>query len=146
MDKKTIGIETLKIIIITLVCVILLLIYSKLNTIQDSFQSFDAYSTSSEVSVQRDAMLSNAVTIAAMSQQYFRKPLTFGGGANSFHGFTIPGSVQKSIKGSFEVVIVRDDSMTIIGIGNAIGADGKNPIQLELGVNPKNIGKTSIIN
>ena len=45
--------------------------------------------TVSSANSNRDAVISDLTTLAAMSQQYYRKPTAMGGGGNTFTGWQI---------------------------------------------------------
>ena len=49
---------------------------------------FNANATSAN----RDGIVSDLNNLGAMSQQYFKKPTSMGGGGNSFVGWEVPGA------------------------------------------------------
>lgn len=59
--------------------------------------------TASSINANKDAVISDLTTIAAMSQQYFRKPTAMGGGGNSFEDFAIPASLTSTANGSYTI-------------------------------------------
>ena len=52
--------------------------------------------TASSKNANRDAIIADLTTVAAMAQQHFRKPTAMGGGGNSFTGFTIPSTLRQT--------------------------------------------------
>lgn len=168
MNNKFYIIEILKSSILLLIFILLLLLYLKVNNIYDSFDLLDNgiknisnqlsntrnienkigenFSISNKKSEIRNAMLREIISIASISMQYYRKPKSMNGGNSSFNNFEIPLALQKSETAKYTIQIYNTDSLKIIGYGNEIGADGKNPIKIELQVSPKNIGLTKIIN
>lgn len=168
MYKRPAIIEVTKISVLFLILATLLLSYLKLNSIYDSFHKIDgeiknikqqvsitknienkieeSYSSATEEARIRNVMLSEIVNIAAMGQQYYRKPEAVGGGANSFYGFEIPDALKKAKDRNYNIQVTHTDTMLVIGNSNVLGADSKNPIELELKVTPNGIGKTIINN
>lgn len=43
-----------------------------------------------------DTVVSEGTNLAALAQQYYKKPTALGGGGNSFTGFVIPTRLQES--------------------------------------------------
>jgi len=78
--------------------------------------------TVSSANSNRDAVISDLTTLAAMSQQYYRKPTAMGGGGNSFVGWTIPQTLESTANGSYSAAVNSTD-VTLTGIGNEIGND-----------------------
>jgi hypothetical protein len=164
MNKKNNLVETIKISVLLLVFGMLVLLYTKLNSIQVALISLnneikkistssliinqieESYASSVETIRIREAILSDLYHIAAFAQQHYRKPKSLGGGENSFLGFEIPIALQKSKHGVYKIEIIHPDSLKIKGSGYETGADEENPIEIELEVNPKTFSKTIIIN
>lgn len=61
-----------------------------------------------------DAMISEMTQMAAMAQQYYRKPVTLGGGGNRFRGWVIPETMKDTKSGTYEADI-EDDIITLKG-------------------------------
>ncbi len=74
----------------------------------------------------RDAVISQMTTLAAMAQQYYRKPTALGGGGNSFSGFEIPKNLKESPDGNFTSK-VEDGLLTIVGTAKVKKDNGKYP-------------------
>ena len=51
----------------------------------------------------KDAIISDCITLGAMAQQYFRKPIALGGGSISFANWTIPISMDTTDKGTYAI-------------------------------------------
>ena len=104
--------------------------------------------TASSTNANRDAVISDLTTLAAMSQQYYRKPIAMGGGGNEFNGgdsWSIPGSLESTANGSYSAT-VASKTVTLIGIGNEIGNDGTDSVKVTMVVEPSQIGSTTINN
>ena len=101
--------------------------------------------TVSSANSNRDAVISDLTTLAAMSQQYYRKPTAMGGGGNTFTGWTIPQSLESTANGSYNETVTAT-SITLVGTGNEIGNDGADSVQVTMVVGPNTITSTTIDN
>ena len=101
--------------------------------------------TVSSANSNRDAVISDLTTLAAMSQQYYRKPTAMGGGGNEFTGWLIPTTLQSTANGSYSAVVTATD-VTLTGIGNEIGNDGTDSVEVTMVVEPNQIQATTIVN
>ena len=52
----------------------------------------------------KDGVVSDCTNLGAMAQQYFKKPVSMGGGGNSFAGFTVPANLATSASGTYAAV------------------------------------------
>ena len=99
----------------------------------------------------RDQVVSDLENLGSKAQQYYRKPLSFGGGENNFEGFNLMPLDTGNGDGSFSVttsapslsdlsniagstVPVSSSTQTIylIGCGKETGNDGVNPVKAYL--------------
>ena len=104
--------------------------------------------TASSANANRDAVISDLTTLAAMSQQFYRKPVAMGGGGNTFNGgagWTIPGTLQSTANGSYTATVAAG-TVTLVGVGNEIGNDGSDSVQVTMVVGPNQITSTTINN
>lgn len=101
--------------------------------------------TVSSANSNRDAVISDLTTLAAMSQQYYRKPTAMGGGGNSFTGWSIPTTLASTANGSYAETVTAT-SVTLVGTGNEIGNDGSDSVQVTMVVAPNQITSTTINN
>ncbi len=102
----------------------------------------------SSTNANRDAVIADLTTLAAMSQQYYRKPIAMGGGGNTFNGgagWTIPPQLETTANGSYAAT-VAEDAVTLIGTGNEIGNDQSDSVQVTMVVGPNAITGTTIDN
>ena len=81
---------------------------------------FNANATASN----RDAVVSDLNNLGAMAQQYYKKPASMGGGANSFTGWTIPAALDTTANGTYALSGTPGTTVTIIGTGTENGANG----------------------
>jgi hypothetical protein len=49
----------------------------------------------------KDGVVSDCTNLGAMAQQYYKKPLSMGGGGNSFAGFVVPANLVTTANGSY---------------------------------------------
>ena len=85
---------------------------------------FNANATSAN----RDGVISDLNNLGAMSQQYYKKPTSMGGGGNTFTAWTIPTGLDSTANGTYTAT-VSATTVTIVGAGTEIGSDGSNPVQ-----------------
>ena len=62
----------------------------------------------------KDGVVSDCTNLGAMSQQYFKKPLSMGGGGNAFTGFVVPVNLETTANGTYSAVATAGDC-TITG-------------------------------
>jgi hypothetical protein len=84
------------------------------------------YSANS-VSANRDGVIADLNNHGAMAQQYYRKPLSLGGGGNTFNGWAIPANISTTPNGTYKES-VYPQHVIIVGTGNE--QNQGNPIQL----------------
>ncbi len=95
------------------------------------------------ISSNRDGVVSDLNNLAAMAQQYYKKPTSMGGGGNSFVGWTIPPALDTTANGVYTISSTGTvDSVQIQGVGTEL-ADGTNYVTAKIGVTPS-IVKTYI--
>jgi Tfp pilus assembly protein PilE len=77
------------------------------------------------VSANRDAVVSDLNNLAAMAQQYYKKPTSMGGGGNSFTGWTIPSGLTSNANGTYAIKTAgTSTSVQIEGVGTEkVGTD-----------------------
>ena len=87
------------------------------------------------VSSNRDGVVSDLNNLAAMAQQYFKKPTTMGGGGNSFVGWTIPTGLDSTANGHYDLSGTPSATQAII-IGKGSETVGGNRVQATVTVVP----------
>jgi hypothetical protein len=85
---------------------------------------FNANATSAN----RDGVVSDLNNLGAMAQQFYKKPISMGGGGNTFTGWTIPTGLDSTANGSYAPT-VGATSVSIVGTGTEPGNDGSSPVQ-----------------
>lgn len=101
--------------------------------------------TASSSAANRDAVISDMTNLAAMAQQYYRKPDALGGGGNTFTGWTIPGNLASTANGDYTATVAAQ-SVTLVGTGNELGNDGSAKTKATMVVAPDSITSTTINN
>ena len=87
------------------------------------------------ISSNRDGVISDLNNIGAMAQQYYKKPLSMGGGSNTFTGWTIPTGLDSTANGTY-VATVQAQSVSIVGTGTENGNNGTSGVQATAAVSP----------
>jgi hypothetical protein len=80
--------------------------------------------TASSVEANKDGVVADNMNIAALAQQFYKKPTSMGGGNNTFTGFTIPTNLATTANGTYTAVVAAQ-SVTITGKGNVQDSNGK---------------------
>jgi hypothetical protein len=76
--------------------------------------------TANAVSANRDGVVADLNNLGAMAQQYYRKPISMGGGGNTFTGTTawaIPTKMDTTPNGTYAATVAAQ-TVTIVGTGN----------------------------
>lgn len=68
------------------------------------------------VSSNRDGVVSDLNNLAAMAQQYYKKPTSMGGGGNTFTSWTLPLELDTTANGTYTATVAAQ-SVTIVGTG-----------------------------
>jgi len=103
--------------------------------------------TASSATANRDAVVSDLTTLAAMAQQYYRKPAALAGGSNTFTGWTVPATLSQTANMSAAVTTtVAAQTVTLVGVGNENGNDGATVVKVTMVVSPNDITSTTINN
>lgn len=102
--------------------------------------------TASSKNANRDAVISDLTTLAAMAQQYYRKPTAMGGGGNSFVGWTVPSSLQRTANMSANVSSTPTaTTVTLVGTSTEAGVNG-SPFTVTMQVSKNEIDTTYFTN
>lgn len=92
--------------------------------------------TASAASANRDAVVADLTNLAAMAQQYYRKPVALGGGGNDFTGWLVPATLVRTANMGADVssVIVGGaaGTVTLVGVGTETGDDGATAVQVTM--------------
>ena len=101
---------------------------------------FTAQNTNSN----RDAVTSDLTQLAAMAQQYYKKPTALGGGGNAFTSWVIPANMKKNPNGTYTATVTATE-VTIVGKGTTtLTAGGTDTVQVTMKVGPDKINSTVI--
>jgi len=80
--------------------------------------------SASSLEANRDAVVADNMNLAALAQQFYKKPTSLGGGNNTFTGFTIPTNLASTANGSYTAVVAAQ-SVVITGVGVVQNSAGK---------------------
>lgn len=102
--------------------------------------------TASAASSNRDAITADLTNLAAMAQQFYRKPVALGGGSNTFTGWTVPKSLEKTANMSAVVTAtVAAQSVTLVAVGTEAGNTSSTNVSVSVEVTPTGI-TASVVN
>ena len=87
------------------------------------------------VSSNRDAVVSDLNNLGAIALQHYKKPVSLGGGGNTFTGWTLPTQLDTSANGRYKVTVAKQ-KVTIQGYGIYKTSNGKL-LQYTATVTPK---------
>jgi Tfp pilus assembly protein PilE len=87
------------------------------------------------ISSNRDAVTSDLNNLGAMAQQFYKKPASMGGGANTFTGWTIPTKMDTTANGTYTISVAAQ-TVTITGLGTEIGNDRSTKVKATATVTP----------
>jgi hypothetical protein len=103
------------------------------------------------VSANRDALIGDMTNYAARAQQFYRRPVSLGGGGGVFDNskgatksFELNAKEQTNPNGTY-VLVVAATSVTITGTGNEISDDGTGQkVTVVMIVDPDSIRSTTV--
>ena len=81
--------------------------------------------SASSLEANRDAVVADNMNLAALAQQFYKKPTELGGGNNTFTGFTIPTNLASTANGGYTAVVAAQ-SVVITGVGVVENSAGKS--------------------
>jgi len=67
----------------------------------------------------KDGVVSDCTNLGAMAQQFYKKPLSMGGGGNSFAGFVVPTNLVTTANGTYAATPNGAVDCTIVGTPTA---------------------------
>ena len=95
------------------------------------------------IEAKRNNVTNELVNLAALAQQYYIRPTTYGGGGRNFTGWKIPSELRTTANGSYKA-LVEAGQITLTGTGNEI-VTGNDSVKVEMIVFPTRF-ETNIIN
>lgn len=102
--------------------------------------------TASSKNANRDAVISDLTTLAAMAQQHYRKPTAMGGGGNKFTGWSVPSSLARTANMSADVSpVITSTLVTLVATSTESGANG-SPFTVTMKVSKNKIDTTYFSN
>jgi len=89
--------------------------------------------STSAAEANRDLLISDLNFISTLALAHYKKPVSIGGGGNSFANFEIPTVLLETANGTMEHTQTghNKDHIHFTGIGKEIGDDGVSPIKIE---------------
>jgi hypothetical protein len=95
------------------------------------------------VESKRNIIINELINLAAMSQQYYLRPIALGGGGRKFTGWRVPDELQITAAGHYTAQVFSD-SVVVIAVGNEI-VTNNDSLRIQMNIQPA-IYKTIIIN
>lgn len=96
--------------------------------------------TASSFQANQDAVVSDCTNLAAMAQQYYRKPVALGWGGNTFTGWTIPANLDSTANGTYKAEV---NPQKVVLTGTGTEEDDGNPVTVKMTVDPVSIVSTT---
>ncbi|MCK9279772.1 MAG: hypothetical protein M0P71_04060 [Melioribacteraceae bacterium] len=87
------------------------------------------------IEAKRNNIINESVNLAAMAQQYYMKPVAYGGGGRSFTGWTIPSELKLTANGHFNAE-TGADQVIITATGNEV-VTGNDSVKVQVTVLPR---------
>ncbi|MFA7288154.1 MAG: hypothetical protein WC055_04680 [Melioribacteraceae bacterium] len=84
------------------------------------------------IEAKRNNIINESVNLAAMAQQYYMKPVAYGGGGRSFSGWSIPSELKFTANGHFKAE-TGDDQVIITATGNEV-VTGNDSVKVQVTV------------
>ncbi len=100
----------------------------------------------SAVEANKNAILQDALNVAAKAQQWYRKPTVLGGGGRSFSGFDLSDISMDSTteNGTIRISNVTSNSFRITVVGKEDGDGDGTPVTVQLTVYPDSTSNPTI--
>ena len=122
---------------------ILLLVVSVIIVVLAITIGLEVFAANSKIS-NRDSVASELNNLGTLAIQFYKKPVSYGGGSLSFISWEIPDELDSTSNGIYSVDCTNLNA-TITGLGQEVGDDGANPIEMVAVVTSANI-VISIVN
>jgi len=106
------------------------------------------------VSANRDALIGDMTNLAARAQQFYRRPVSLGGGGGVFDAskgaaaaFALTGKESSNPNGTYSIPTPGAQRITLEGLGTEISDDGSGlAVKVQMIVDPDSIFQTKVIN
>jgi hypothetical protein len=95
------------------------------------------------IASKRDMLANECMSLGTMAMEYYRKPVSFGGGGREFTGWRIPTTMVTTENGHFNAEVEKK-LVVITGTGNEV-ITGTDSIKVQVTIFPDNY-QTEIIN
>jgi hypothetical protein len=109
--------------------------------------------TANSSQANRDGVIADLTNLVALAQQHYRKPISLGGGGNTFNGsgfpagiaWTIPAAIDTTGNGVYTAVVAAQ-TVTLVGTGTEKGNNGTSAVKVTMVVGPNSVTSTTINN
>jgi hypothetical protein len=90
----------------------------------------------------RDIIMQEAMNIAVLAQEYYKKPIVLGGGGGSFTNWKMPPKMNQTAAGNYTSNI-QDQEITLVGTGNEV-VNGTDSVTVQIIVFSDSLATTVI--
>jgi hypothetical protein len=105
------------------------------------------------VSANRDALVGDMTNLAARAQQFYRRPVSLGGGGGVFDvskgaakAFTLTGKETLNPNGAYSILTPGAQRIVLQGVGTEISDDGSGiAVTVQMTVDPDSIFLTNVV-
>lgn len=88
---------------------------------------------SHSIDQKRNMLINDCINLASMAQNYYLKPVTYGGGGQSFIDWNIPSELQSTTIGNFEITSLKETEVIILATGTEV-VTGSDSVKVQLTV------------
>ncbi|MBN1300117.1 MAG: hypothetical protein JW995_02790 [Melioribacteraceae bacterium] len=85
----------------------------------------------SAVDQKRNALINDCVHLSAIAQQYYLKPVEYGGGGMDYSGWVIPDELVANGNGNFRITNQSATQIVILATGNEV-VTGNDSVKVEI--------------
>ncbi len=76
-------------------------------------------------------MINDCIDLAAIAQQYYLKPISYGGGGQSFTNWEIPSSMKSTAVGSYKITNIKTNEIIIMATGTEV-VTGSDSVKVQV--------------
>jgi len=105
--------------------------------------------TANAIETKRNNLINDCITLATLAQMHYKKPMSIGGGGNTFDGSTggvkwaVPPSMVTNADGRFYINEIKPQSVELIAVGNEV-VTGNDSVEVKVVVTPTGYTTTII--
>ncbi len=97
------------------------------------------------VNANRDAVINDLTNLAARAQQFYRRPVSLGGGGGDFSKFVLTKREESNPNGAYSAAPTATN-VVLTGKGTEIGDDQTNLVEVQMTVWADSFKVTKVVN